>query len=251
MPFARGRDQQRSQFRGFELQRGTCERVRVGGGFTLVTPGGLLSPGSLSTSISGLPIVRRSFPPQNLVGDYWIEAGPDIENIFGRPMSQVYTGAFTVVLPTIAGTVTDTNGSPVEGVLLQPSGGLVGIATDANGNYVLGVPSGWNGGVTPALDALMFAPRVRAYTNVTSSASGENYLAVPTIAPAIASGLQGTNLLMNWHGLPGVAYQFYYSTNLTDWVPSGDLIIGSNSVVELLVPADGDPLKFFRVRAKN
>jgi hypothetical protein len=56
---------------------------------------------------------------------------------------------------------------------------------------------------------------------------------------------------MKWHGLPGAVYQLYDSTNLTDWVLSVDPITGSNAVVELLVLADGDPLKFFRLRANN
>ncbi len=74
---------------------------------------------------------------------------------------------------------------------------------------------------------------------------------VTTIAPNLAGGLSGTNLQMNWFGIPGVTYQLYYSTNLADWLPCGNPINGSNGVVEIPLPIEGDPMKFFKVSAKN
>jgi len=219
--------------------------------FVLITPNGPLPQGNLTTSVSGLTTVRVSFPQQNLVGDYRIEAGPDIQNLFGQPMSQVYTGAFTVVLPTISGTVTDTNGLPVPGVVLQPDGGLLAATTDTNGNYALGVPPGWNGTVTPSLGSFMFAPGSSSYTNLTASVSNQNYVMVETIAPALSSGLSGTNLWVNWNGIQGVSYQVWWSTNLTEWFPLGDAVAGTNGMMELPVPVDDEPLGFFRLKAAN
>jgi hypothetical protein len=63
--------------------------------------------------------------------------------------------------------------------------------------------------------------------------------------------LQGTNLFLNWQGIPGVAYQPFWSTNLVDWFPYGSLLSGSNGVMKVLVPVDEDPMKFFRIRSEN
>jgi hypothetical protein len=67
----------------------------------------------------------------------------------------------------------------------------------------------------------------------------------------VSSGLQATNLMMNWFGISGVTYQLYSSTNLVDWLPYGDAFPGTNGPVELLVPTVGDPARFFRVQASN
>jgi len=52
-------------------------------------------------------------------------------------------------------------------------------------------------------------------------------------------------------GLPGVTYHPLWSTNLIDWFPYGGLLPGSNGVMELLLPVDDQPMKFFRLRAEN
>ena len=152
-------------------------------------------------------------------------------------------------LPAISGAVTDTNGAPVAGVLLQPSGGLTGVTTGTNGQYALGVPPGWSGTVTPSLGSFMFAPGSMAYTNVTAPLTNQNYLMVTTIAPGLASGVSGTNFLVNWAGLPGVTYQLLWSTNLVDWQPLGGPLPGTNGLMQFVVPIGSDPADFFRVSA--
>lgn len=66
-------------------------------------------------------------------GDYQLETGPGISDLFAVPMSQVFTGAFTAYPPLLTGTATDTNGQPVAGVLLQPDSGLRPATTYASG----------------------------------------------------------------------------------------------------------------------
>jgi hypothetical protein len=218
--------------------------------FVLNTPTGPVASGNLNSSTlnSGVSV---NFPILNMPGDYQILAGPNIENIFGQPLSQVYTGAFTIALPTINGTVTNEGGSPVAGVLLQSSDVFLSAISDTNGNYALGVPTGWTGTVTPSQANLVFVPGERVYPNpVTDSVFNENYLAVPTIAPNVGSSLQNTNLLMSWHGIPGVTYQILSSTNLFDWVLYGSPIVGSN--IDIQIPAlTTNADEFFRVQANN
>jgi hypothetical protein len=218
---------------------------------SLMTPNGPLDPGTFSISMLSSSSYRVSFPLQTAVGDYTLMVGTNINDLYGQPMSQVYTGAFTISLPVIQGTVTDTNGQPVSGVLIQPDGGLSTTTTDTNGNYALGILPGWSGMVVPSGGGFMFAPGSRIYTNLTASVSNQNYVAVITIAPDVSAGLQATNLMMNWFGISGVTYQLYSSTNLVDWLPYGDAFPGTNGPVVLPVTTTEDPARFFRVQAGN
>jgi hypothetical protein len=219
--------------------------------FTLTTPAGPLPAASVSAATIGSATVQVSFPAQNLLGDYSIQVATTITNIFGQPLATPYSGGFTVSLPTISGTVTDTNGAPVAGVLLQPDGGLTGVTTDTNGNYSLGVPPGWNGTVTPALGILMFVPASLVYTNITGSLTNQNYLMMPPTAPQLTSSLSGTNFSLNWLGNPGVRYQLMWSTNLVDWQTFGGTLPGTNGPMQIILPLGTGPAAFFRLSATD
>jgi hypothetical protein len=218
---------------------------------SLTTPNGPLSAGAFTVSKLNSSGYSVSFPLQTAVGNYTFTVGTNINDLYGQPMSQVCTGAFTISLPVIQGTITGTNGQPVSGVLIQPDGGLSTTTTDTNGYYALGILPGWSGTVVPSGGGFVFVPGAQVYTNVTTSISNQNYLAVITIAPAMSTGLQADNLMMNWYGISGVTYQLYSSTNLVDWLPYGDAFPGTNGPVGLLVPTTGDPARFFRVQAGN
>jgi hypothetical protein len=166
-------------------------------------------------------------------------------------MSQVYTGAFSITLPMISGTVTNLAGQPVPGVTLSPSGGLTGAITDSSGNYSIGVAAGWVGTITPALGTNAFVPGYLSYTNVNASVGTQNFLMVTTIAPALTSTLSASGLSLSWNGIPGVLYQPESSTNLVNWLPYGPALSGTNGLMELLVPTTGLPLNFVRLRAMN
>ena len=213
------------------------------------TPNGATSAVELSAlNSSTLRIIM--FPVQTTVGDYTITIGPQIEDLFGRPMSQPYTGTFRILLPEIRGVVRDTNGQPVARVELRLMGGQPPTFTDGSGEYRLGVPSGWSGSVTPVFrNDVMFVPGSRVYTDVNASIGNDDYLMVSV--PTLGGQLDGTNFLLDWQGIPGVTYQPLWSTNLVDWFPYGRFLSGSNGVMKLLVPVDDDPMKFFRVRSEN
>ena len=213
------------------------------------TPSGAVLS-NLTVSASSFNTVRLDFPAQTANGDYTVMLGPQINDLFGNPMSQVYTGAFTVSLPVIQGVVTNLSGDPVAGVALNADG-MSPATTDANGNYSLGFMPNFTFTVTPSLDGFVSVPGSRSYGNLTESISNQNYLVVSEIAPTVTGGLSNTNLLVNWLGIPGVTYQLYYSTNLTDWFPYGSPMIGSNAVVEIPLPVEGEPEKFFKVQANN
>ncbi len=217
--------------------------------FTLVTPSGTLAASNLSVTVTGPSSVQVIFPTQNLLGNYTIEASTAIASMFGQPLAQPYSGTFSIFLPAISGTVTDTNGTPVSGVLLQPNGGLTGITTDINGNYSLGVPTGWSGTVTPSLGTSMFVPDSMSDTNISGSLTNQNYLMVPTVAPSISTGTSGNNITFNWAGIPGVTYQLLWSTNLVTWQPLGGPLSGTNGPMQIVLPDSSNSAAFFRINA--
>jgi hypothetical protein len=204
----------------------------------------------LSLTMLGTSRLRVGFGLQTLPGNYIVTVGTQFTDIYGQPMSQVYTGAFTISLPVITGTVTDSNGLPLPGVILSLNIGPSTV-TDTNGKYIFGAIPNTALTVTPWLNDLTFLPAFREYADVSSSISNQNYTAVSTIAPMLITSFEPPNLALRWWGLPGVSYQALYSTNLINWLPYGSLITGTNGGMQILVPVSSDPAKFFRIQAGN
>jgi hypothetical protein len=219
--------------------------------FTLVTPEGTLDSSNLSVFVTGPFSVQLGFPIQNLVGNYTIEAATTISNMLGVRMAVPYSGTFSISLPAISGTVTDTNGAAVAGVMVQPNGGLTGMMTDANGNYSIGVPNGWTGTVTPFLGTFMFVPSSLNYTNVTSNLTNQNYLMVLTVAPNLTSSVNGTNFTLGWNGISGVTYQVLWSPDLVNWQPLGSPLPGTNGLMQMSVPSNTNAAAFFEIQAMH
>jgi hypothetical protein len=215
---------------------------------SLTAPGDLPISNLTSTALSPYRF-QIGFPQQTAQGNYVLSVGRQVQDLFGQPLSQVYTGMFSIAWSVVQGSVTDTNGLPVSGVLLQPDGGLPAASTDTNGNYVLSLPPGLTINVTPSKAGLMFVPSARGYGNLTADLTNENYLAVSTVAPALNTQVQTNNCILNWYGLNGVVYQPFYSTNLVDWLPYNGTLTGTNGMLELLVPMDMGPILFLRVGA--
>jgi hypothetical protein len=212
----------------------------------------LTAPGGAPVSNSGvIPVspyhFQVNFPEQTTQGGYVISVGPQVTDLYGQPMSQVYTSTFAIVWSLVQGSVTDSNGLPVPGVVLQPDGGIPSTTTDTNGTYVLSLPPGGVVLVTPSATNLTFVPASRTYANVTGTVSNDNYLAVLTVAPALTARVEINTYALSWYGVSGVTYQPLYSTNLVDWLPYGDVLPGTNGPMQLPVPMNGEPMQFFRV----
>jgi hypothetical protein len=214
----------------------------------LAAPGGAAVSNLVVSAVSPY-VFQVSFPQQIAPGGYVITVGPQVLDLYGQPMSQVYTGGFTIVWSLVQGVVTDTNGLPVAGVVLQPDNGALSTTTDTNGLYLLSLPPTVTVHVTPSAPGLMFVPGSRTYNNVTGAVTNENYVAVSTIAPTVVMQVQTNTCVLNWYGISGVSYQPLYSTNLVDWLPYAGALSGTNGAMQLVLPIDTDPIMFFRVGA--
>ena len=146
----------------------------------------------------------------------------------------------------ISGSVLDTNGAPVAGVTLQPSG-LSSVTSGANGFYSVTVPPIWSGSVTPTGNAF-FLPGSLTYSAVSADATNQNFLvALPSSFNFTGSQFDGTNAGFTWNGINGVTYQAQWSSNMVDWAPYGPPILGTNGPAMFVVPVTNAPQQFFRL----
>jgi len=217
----------------------------------LTTPNGPMPSTNMTVSPFNSTTYQVSFAQQTAVGDYFITVGPSIQDLFGFGMSQAYNGAFTVSLPTIQGTISDTNGLPIPGVLLQSDGPISNAATDPNGIYVVGAPPNTTFSITPSKTGLYFIPGWRSYANIDSTLMNQDYLAVTSLTGTFTALSQGTNLLLGCYGYSGANYQVEVSVDLENWAPSGDWLQGTNGPLQVVVPVGADPAEFFRMRANS
>jgi hypothetical protein len=216
---------------------------------TLVdTPNGLLPGNSVTTTPTSLTTLRIGFPTQNTVGYYELQTGPQIQDIYGVPMADVYVGSFIIWPPIISGRVTDTNGLPVRYVTLRLEGDPVPAVTDANGFYSIEVVPGSACTITPARGTSMFIPQSRVYASVSANLTNQNFVMVAPASLHLTQEQQGTNLNLRWFGINGVRYQPLSSTNLVDWQPYAGPLLGTNGQMSLSVPLGIEPVRFFRFR---
>jgi len=217
-------------------------------GVLLTAPGGVVMSNVTSAALSPYRF-QLNFDAQTAQGDYTVTVGPPVADLFGQQLSQVYTGMFAIAWTTVQGSITNSNGEPVAEVLVQSDGGGAGTTTDTNGSYVLAVPPGGAVIVTPSKSGLVFVPSSRTYWDVTTAITNENYLAVTSVTPTLVSQVESNSLVLSWYGIPGVGYQPFYSTDLVNWLPYGDVLAGSNSLLQLVVPIDTNSNMFFRMGA--
>lgn len=221
--------------------------------FRLYAPGGALAASNFTWSLPGPATLRLQFPLQTTPGNYRLEVGPLIEGFLAPRMSQVYTGWFTAAPPLLSGRVLDTNGLPVVGVALQPSGGLPVALTDGTGQYSIPVPMAWSGTVTPALGGFQFAPGARGYASVAGSVPNQDYVMLETIGAPLQVRADAGNLFFQWRAWPGVTYQIYSTTNLSPavWTPFSAPIPGTNGVMAASFSIGLQPEMYFRLQAQN
>jgi len=220
---------------------------------TITTPNGVLPQTNFSVITHNLypqdvSQIIISFPQQTAIGSYTIQINQSLSDIFNLQFSLGYTGSFTITQPIIFGTITDTNNAPVPGVTLQAGGGVAPANTDVHGNYAISVPSGWTGTLTPSATGYTLIPSAVNYTNLVASVN-QNFLAVPPSVFALTAVPNGANFNLAWFGPSGVTYQILTSTNLINWQPYGNPIIGTNGMINIVAPAPNAPRMFFRFSA--
>jgi hypothetical protein len=145
----------------------------------------------------------------------------------------------------ISGIVTNLSGTPVPGVLLQPSG-LASLTSDTNGFYSVVVPLSWSGSIVPSGNGA-FSPTSRTYANLSQDTPNQNFLADSSFT--ISGSLFIDNYIsINWFAVNGANYQAEYSTNFVNWTPYGPIYIGTDTPREVVVPINNAPQMYIRMR---
>jgi len=215
---------------------------------SLMTPYGPVAP--IGISMLSSTSYQVNLPQQTAVGNYTLTVGTNVQDLYGRPLSQAYMGIFAISLPVISGTVTDTNGNPIPGVVLQASG-LSSAITDTNGNYNLGFVPGSSFTVTPSLTNLVFVPPSISYSNAASTIINQNYEGVTTIAPRLTATLGTGAINVSWQAISGVYYQLYSSPDLTNWTPSTASFTTNAGTVQIPMPITASPQQFYLIQSVN
>ena len=125
----------------------------------------------------------------------------------GTPIAVGKSGIFTVIPPSVSGTVTDNFGKAIPGVVMQ---GLPDYTvTDNSGNYTDNVPYGWTGKITPSNVSYTFSPPNMTFlSGVINQSTGNNFTG--TIKTFTVSGHVYYNFSLNSGiGAPGVTLQYY------------------------------------------
>ena len=99
------------------------------------------------------------------------------------PVTSNQTSQNYAVLVAISGN------AGVAGATLNYTDGTPKTATaDGSGAYVINVPRGWTGTVTPSMPGFTFTPSSRSYSNLLTSQSAQNYMAID--APMVLSSVR-------------------------------------------------------------
>lgn len=109
----------------------------------------------------------------SLAGYTFAPANRSYSNVVVDQTSQNYIA--TPITYIVSGRITDSGGSGLSNVQLSFSNGGWTTTTDSNGDYSQVVTYNWSGTVTPTRAGYYFTPTYRAYSNVLSNQTSQNY----------------------------------------------------------------------------
>ena len=149
-------------------------------------------------------------------------------------------GNFTVVRRS--------DGTPMPNALLNAGGGH-STRTDTNGAYRLALPPGWGGTVTPENAGWIFTPTNRAYAELATDLSGEDFTGALAEPMTLTATRSANTLNLRWPSAVGLQYQLQSATNLpaTTWFDEGAPFPGTGGVLTTNLPTGPEPSKFFRL----
>ena len=141
----------------------------------------------------------------------------DDVRLYNYALSSTEVLALANTPPTV---YTISGNAGAAGTVLSYTDGTPKTATaDGSGDYALSVSTGWSGTVTPSLAGHTFTPASRAYTNVRSSQTLQNYSAQSVFTISGNTGLASSNVYYTDVTLKSVTADSGGNYSIT--VPSG------------------------------
>jgi len=152
--------------------------------------------GSDTTDINGYYSIIVPYEWSGIVTvgkDGWLFAPNQsvYENVIENLDEENYIG----FQPKISGCIRKRDGSGLEGVSVPLNNNAGSTVTDSNGCYVAGVPYQWSGLISVIKNEWGFDPNQRAYLNVTSDQTEQNYTAFQPIISGYLTGPGGVGVM--------------------------------------------------------
>jgi hypothetical protein len=97
-------------------------------------------------------------------------------NVNSSLTHQDFTGTIQMPDRNVTGTVTDSDGIGIPGVVMNFSNDGGTVTTDSNGDYLNTVPYGWSGTVTPFKNGFTFTPSSLSYSNLQNNQYGQDFV---------------------------------------------------------------------------
>jgi len=133
--------------------------------------GGTATTGSNGSYSHSVSYGWSGMATPSLAGYIFEPTSIEYKNVSSDYVNQDYTAA--IITPTISGSVKTSDGTGIEGILIDGLPG--GPTTDSSGNYSTTVDYGWSGTATPYKEKYTFSPISQDYSNVTSDQSDQDY----------------------------------------------------------------------------
>jgi Ca2+-binding EF-hand superfamily protein len=92
------------------------------------------------------------------------------------------------ITPIISGNIMSNNGRPISNVTVTFSSGGGSTTTNTDGDYAKSIPYNWSGTAMPSKTGYTFSPTFRAYGNVTTNITNQDYIGTSGPTTPIISG---------------------------------------------------------------
>jgi hypothetical protein len=177
-------------------------------------------------------------------GQYQVQVGPHIANIYGLEMTAPYTFNFTLRRPIISGAVVNNHGYPIPGIQVRTEDGSSSSVTDAQGVYGLNTPAG-NFTFKPVIPGAAMVPPSVSISNLSQDITNVNFTVYAELPPRITVNPSTSPWRTQWWSTTGFTYQPQISSNLVDWADYGQPQPGTGGLLYINLPALADPSRRF------
>ena len=140
---------------------------------------------------------------------------------------------------SVSGSVLNSSGTGVSGVMITFSNSGGTATSDDSGNYSVTIPDNYSGTATPSKTGYTFTPASKSYSNVTASKTSENYIATQLTNPMIGSNSIGSRNTIKISDMSGTLPDSGGAITVSAWDVDGNALAESGSAAPLILSNHG------------
>ena len=140
---------------------------------------------------------------------------------------------------SVSGSVLNSSGTGVSGVMITFSNSGGTATSDDSGNYSVAIPNNYSGTATPSKTGYTFTPASKSYSNVTASKTSENYIATQLTNPMIGSNSIGSRNTIKISDMSGTLPDSGGAIAISAWDVDGNALAESGSAAPLILSNHG------------